>query len=365
MPAVAVSHISKSYGTVRVLDDVDFVVEAGEFVTLLGPSGCGKTTTLRCIAGLETPSSGRIHFYNACAFSSEAGINLGPEHRRLGMVFQSYAIWPHMTVAENVAYGLRARRVARAEIDARVAKVLDMVGLPGAGDRNATTLSGGQQQRVALARSLIIEPQVLLLDEPLSNLDARMRERMRFELKDLQRRLGLTAIYVTHDQSEALAMSDRIIVMDGGRIVQSGSSQDIYHDPQSRFVLDFIGQANFLTGTVTHYDAASHTAAVTLPDGSVFRGEVPLAAAAGVRPGELSSIALRPSDIVISRTAPSMAENALYGRIVSQLFLGTSREVMVETGNHKLKVQLPGDAAMSDGQDVWLSVPPHAVRIIP
>src|SRR3954454_9457921 len=239
---------------VYAVNDVAFTVEDGAFYTLLGPSGCGKTTTLRCIAGLERPDAGEIEVGGVAVFSSTRRTYVPAHKRRLGMVFQSYAIWPHMTVFDNAAFPLevlpRRRRPGRAALEERVHAVLERVELAEFAKRPATKLSGGQKQRLALARALVMEPQLVLLDEPLSNLDAKLRESMRFELKRMQRDLGLTAIYVTHDQSEALALSSRIAVMNAGRIVQIGKPREIYERPNCQFVADFIGVTNFVPGTV-------------------------------------------------------------------------------------------------------------------
>src|SRR5690349_5350313 len=256
---LAARSIVKRFGRVTAVDGVSFEVKQGAVLTLLGPSGCGKTTTLRVVAGFERPDEGEVDIEGRTVVAPARGAFVPPEKRGLGMVFQSYAIWPHMTVFQNVAYGLVARRVPAADIRRRVEQALAMVGLAGLGERPATRLSGGQQQRVALARSLVGEPRVLLLDEPLSNLDAKLRERMRVELKQLQKRLGVTTVYVTHDQTEALALSDRIIVMEAGRIVQQGDGREIYRHPRSRFVVDFVGHANLVDGTVTDYDRATRT----------------------------------------------------------------------------------------------------------
>src|SRR5438270_3576619 len=245
--------------TVNAVDGISLGIETGKLVTLLGPSGCGKTTTLRCLAGLERPEAGRIVIGNETVFDSAKRIFVSPSDRGIGMVFQSYAIWPHMTVFENVAFPLRVareRKYSGAEIKDKVARALEMVRMSGYETRPATQLSGGQQQRLAFARGLVREPKILLLDEPLSNLDAKLREQMRVELKRLQKRLGITTVYVTHDQSEALALSDEIAVFSAGRIIQRGTPQDIYRKPMSQFVADFIGSANFLPGTVSESNPA-------------------------------------------------------------------------------------------------------------
>src|SRR4051812_33982246 len=254
----AVENLHKTFlaagqAEVRAIDGVSLNVEAGKLFPLLGPSGCGKTTTLRFLAGLERPDAGRIIIDDKVVFDSEKRIFVPPSERALGMVFQSYAIWPHMTVFENVAFPLRVardRKYSAAEIRQEVGRVLAMVRLSGYESRASTQLSGGQQQRLAFARGLVRKPTLLLLDEPLSNLDAKLREQMRVELKKLQRTLGVTTVYVTHDQSEALALSDEIAVFSAGRIIQRGTPQEIYRRPASQFVADFVGSANFIHGTV-------------------------------------------------------------------------------------------------------------------
>src|SRR5467141_5280965 len=247
-PHIEVDRLELYYGSVPAVRGVSFNVLPGEQLTLLGPSGCGKTTTLRAIAGLEQPSAGEIRIDGVPVYSSERGIHMRAEKRGLSMVFQSYAIWPHMTVFDNVAYGLRVRRRPEAEVTTRVREALDLVQLGELGARSASRLSGGQQQRVALARAFVFSPSVLLFDEPLSNLDAKLRAEMRVELKELQRRLDITSVYVTHDQEEALAISDRVIVMNVGVIEQIGTPQEIYDRPRSRFVADFVGSANLIRG---------------------------------------------------------------------------------------------------------------------
>src|SRR6185437_11760238 len=247
---VALDNLSKNFGAELAVNDVSLAVEQGEFVTLLGPSGCGKTTTLRCIAGLERPDGGEIHIGGDVVAAPQRGIYLNPEDRNIGMVFQSYAVWPHMTVFDNVAYGLRVRRADAEVVKERTSKALELVGLPHLADRYATKLSGGQRQRVALARAIVYEPRVILFDEPLSNLDAKLREQMRVELVRLQKEVGITSIYVTHDQSEALVMSDRVVVINNGVIQQIGDPQTIYARPANTFVANFIGVANLMEGAL-------------------------------------------------------------------------------------------------------------------
>ncbi|WP_089942052.1 ABC transporter ATP-binding protein, partial [Candidatus Entotheonella palauensis] len=241
MARVEVRGLTKHFGSEVAVAGIDLSAPEGHFVTLLGPSGCGKTTTLRCLAGLERPDAGEIYIGDQCVAAPRQNIWVPPEKRNIGMVFQSYAVWPHLTVFDNIAYGLRVRGIGRSEIAKRTQETLDLVGLSGFADRYATQLSGGQQQRVSLARALAYNPSVILFDEPLSNLDAKLREHMRLELTRLQQRLGITAVYVTHDQSEALVMSDTIIVMNHGRILQQGAPEAIYAEPASRFVADFVG----------------------------------------------------------------------------------------------------------------------------
>ncbi|MBI4251926.1 MAG: ABC transporter ATP-binding protein [Candidatus Tectomicrobia bacterium] len=353
--SVSVRSLVKRFGAdAAAVNGVSFTVREGEFVTLLGPSGCGKTTTLRCIAGLEVPEGGEILIGDELLTSAGRGVCLPPEQRRLGMVFQSYAVWPHMTVFENVAYGLRAQSVARAEVGERVTKALELVGLSGLQDRNATKLSGGQQQRVAVARALVYNPRVLLFDEPLSNLDAKLREQMRLELTRLVRELGITSIYVTHDQAEAMVMSDRIIVMHEGRIQQEGVPQAIYDEPASRFVADFIGVTNLLEGT----------AAGRGGEGGVWV-EVPEAGARllcgrraeEVEPGERVTVSIRPEHISIEG-APA-GPNRVEGTLTEAIYLGQSWDCRVRVKDVSLRVQAQGEVSLRPGQQVALGVLPR------
>jgi iron(III) transport system ATP-binding protein len=281
---------------IRATQDVSFEVPEGKLFTLLGPSGCGKTTTLRSIAGLETPKSGEITVRGKPVYSSERGIFVAPHRRNFGMVFQSYAIWPHMSVYQNAAFPLEVRggKSSRKEITEKVMRVLRAVALDDLADRPATKLSGGQQQRLALARALVMEPQLLLLDEPLSNLDAKLRERMRFELKRMQRELGLTTVYVTHDQSEALALSHMIAVMNEGRIVQVGTPRDIYERPSDRFVADFVGTANFLDAVVVATDAEGRCRVRTV------LGELTVQCVERLTANDAVVVSVRPEDVELS-----------------------------------------------------------------
>src|ERR1043166_4177002 len=271
-PHIEVENLEIHYGTVPAVRGVSFSVQPGEQLTLLGPSCCGKTTTLRAIAGLERPSAGEIRIGGASVYSSAQGVNIPAEKRGLSMVFQSYAIWPHMSVFENVAYGLRVRRESKAAIAEKVARALGMVQMSAFAERGASQLSGGQQQRVALARAFVFQPQVLLFDEPLSNLDAKLRGDMRIELRELQHRLGVTSVYVTHDLEEALAMSDRIVVMRDGLIAQIGSPSDIYNLPRNAFVADFVGSANLIRGRLRPDLAADGRAALETSGGQIVYG---------------------------------------------------------------------------------------------
>jgi iron(III) transport system ATP-binding protein len=296
---IAVSNVVKRFegrnSAKTAVSGITFDVPEGKLFTLLGPSGCGKTTTLRMIAGLERPTAGRIGIGGRIVYDSESGIDVPAHKRPIGMVFQSYAIWPHMSVLQNVTFPLTvgAGRPSAAEARSRALRMLDMVGLADLADRPATALSGGQQQRVALARALVREPQVLLLDEPLSNLDAQLRERLREEIRAVQQQLGITAVYVTHDRGEALAISDAIVLMDQGAIVETGEPQDIYRRPRAAFTANFIGIANAIDGTVRSSDAGG--VVVEAPAGLVRAAPV-----AGLRPGDAVRAFIRPENFELS-----------------------------------------------------------------
>jgi iron(III) transport system ATP-binding protein len=316
---------------VKAAQDVTFDVPEGELFTLLGPSGCGKTTTLRSIAGLEKPTSGEIEVGGEIVYSSAKRIFVAPNKRNFGMVFQSYAIWPHMNVFENAAFPLQVRKdkLGRKAVADRVMRVLNAVALDHLADREATKLSGGQQQRLALARALVMEPRLLLLDEPLSNLDAKLRERMRFELKRLQRELKLTTIYVTHDQSEALALSHEIAVMNEGRVVQIGSPRDIYDRPANKFVADFVGTTNFFDATIITLDAGSGRCKV-----ATKLGELMVQCENGVSQTDALVVSVRPEDVELSEEMPvSDGEyNVCSGIVDAKAFLGEHLDFQVKIG---------------------------------
>jgi iron(III) transport system ATP-binding protein len=339
------------YGEAAAVDGVSFTVERGEHVTLLGPSGCGKTTTLRAIAGLETPSGGTIRIAGATMYSAIERRNVPVEKRGVSMVFQSYAVWPHMSVFDNVAYGLRVRKLPRAEIAAQVERALDLVQMRQYADRSATLLSGGQQQRVALARAIAFSPAVLLFDEPLSNLDAKLRAEMRVELRDLQRRLAITSVYVTHDQEEALAISDRVVVMNIGGIEQIGTPEDIYHRPKTRFVADFVGSANLIAGRVAGSADGNGRIRFETAGGLMLDA----LAAHPPRGGE-DTVAVRTAHIAISAAgAASPQANTAAGHIRQRLFHGDFIQYVVDWPAGQLIVRRPPTDLFAEGAAVTLS----------
>src|SRR5262252_2079681 len=345
--------------------DASFTLEPGTFFTLLGPSGCGKTTTLRCIAGLEMPDQGIIAVESRTLFDATARVNVPVEQRSVGMVFQSYAIWPHMTVAENVAFPFtvsKQRRYSKAEIAEGVRRALAIVDLAGFEQRPATRLSGGQQQRVALARAVVHEPRLLLLDEPLSNLDAQLRDEMRSELKRLQSKIGITTVYVTHDQSEALALSDRIAVIDRGTITQIGSPQDIYFRPANPFVARFVGATNLLTGRLVN--SANGKAAVEVLNGRQIQCLVPQ----GIDDPSAVAVSIRPESIqLVARNAGAVGggENCLAGRISGVTFLGAARRVDVVSDGVPLQVTTPADMPLPPDGEVLLIFAPERTVALP
>jgi iron(III) transport system ATP-binding protein len=337
---LSVTSLNTEYKTqkgpsVKAAQNVTFEVPKGKFFTLLGPSGCGKTTTLRSIAGLERPTSGEISVEGRIVYSSQRGIFMPPNRRNFGMVFQSYAIWPHMTVFANAAFPLEVRKnkLPSAKIREKVMSVLSAVALDHLADREATKLSGGQQQRLALARALVMEPELLLLDEPLSNLDAKLRDRMRFELKRIQRELGLTTIYVTHDQGEALALSHEIAVMNEGKVIQIGPPRAIYERPRTKFVADFIGVSNFLDGNVTGFDETSSCWRAKTAIGELLvQSDVKLTTGAPV------AISIRPEDVELTEEPAPQGSglNLARGIVDQKVFLGDFIDFQVKVGDFTL-----------------------------
>jgi iron(III) transport system ATP-binding protein len=357
---VRLDRLSKSFGPVVAVDDLSLELARGEALTLLGPSGCGKTTTLRMVAGLETPSSGAISFDGQTVVSVADGVNLPPERRNIGMVFQSYAIWPHMTVAQNVAFPLKVRHVDGAAIRERVRAALAMTGLAGLDDRPATRLSGGQQQRVALARALIHEPALLLLDEPLSNLDVKLREQMRLELKLLQVRLGLTLIYVTHDQSEALSLSDRIAVLNRGRVEQVGSPRALYERPETPFVRDFLGKSVTLPGRIKGIATGRVAVELACDAGAVI--DCPLPAGLDLSAGREVEISVRPEALCLAGNANGHA-GTLHGVVEAVLYQGERSECEVKIGGAAISVYLPPDTRAARGDRIAIAIARDAPRL--
>jgi iron(III) transport system ATP-binding protein len=342
-----ISGLYKEYGGQVAVDHLDLHVRDGEFVTLLGPSGCGKTTTLRAIAGLVEIDAGEIRFDGRL-------MNDVPPHKRsTAMVFQSYALFPHMSVAENISFGLRMRKVSGPERQARVDETMAMVGLEGLADRKPAQLSGGQQQRVALARAVITRPDILLFDEPLSNLDAKLRERLRIEIRELQRRLGITSIYVTHDQAEALVISDRIVVMNGGRIEQIGGPLEIYRQPATPFTAKFIGQANILAATVLAEAAGGCRLETAI-------GE--LLVTARPIPGQHEvTICWRPEDMVPFEEGMA---NRIVATVVRVIFMGNLTEILIEVGGTPLRLERPGPVDWEVGATIELGLPPDRIQVL-
>jgi len=363
MSVVILEDVGRTYGLFTAVESVRLTVEKGEFLTFLGPSGCGKTTTLRMIAGLERNSSGRILIDGVPVSDPEKGWFVPPERRQLGMVFQSYAIWPHMTVFENVAYPLRIRHVSQAEIKRRVAGVLDLIEMGHLADRPAPALSGGQQQRVAIARALVFEPKVLLLDEPLSNLDAKLRNQMGDEFRMLQKRLGITTLYVTHDQDEAMALSDRIVVMQAGRVLQVGSPEAVYHRPDTLAVAQFVGSPNLLEAVVQSSSSTEGSSQLQV-QGKGWQGVVragrPFAA------GEPVLVVIRPENLRVATGEPGTSTDIRFDGTVSDVvFRGSHNSAMIDSGQLRLRMEQASSTAMTAGEPVSVIVPRGTAWAIP
>jgi iron(III) transport system ATP-binding protein len=358
-PHIEIRQLEIFYGTVPAVRGVSFDVLPGEQLTLLGPSGCGKTTTLRAIAGLEQPTAGEIRIDGNIVYSSDARINIRAEKRGLSMVFQSYAIWPHMTVFENVAYGLRVRRTEAAELSEKVHHALDLVQMRSFASRRAAQLSGGQQQRVALARAFVFQPSVLLFDEPLSNLDAKLRADMRIELRELQHRLGITSVYVTHDLEEALAMSDRIVVMRDGLIEQTGTPDEIYRLPSNAFVADFVGSANLIRGRHRGDLDAGGLIALETSAGQIVYG---MAYGRAVEADAVVSV--RTVHLKLSTEPPAAAQNVWRVPVEQTVFQGDFTQVHVGWGGQHLVARCAAMEPLAIGQDVYISVEPRHVVVL-
>ncbi|GAA3929321.1 ABC transporter ATP-binding protein [Microbacterium soli] len=352
--AVEIASLHKRFGDQVALQSLDLTVNTGEFLVLLGPSGCGKTTTMRSIAGLEEPTDGTIKIDGEVVYAGHGRVNVPPAARRVGMVFQSYAIWPHRTVAQNIGFPLKMQKVPRKEARERVEQALELVGLDGLGGRSASMLSGGQMQRVALARSFVMQPRVLLLDEPLSNLDAKLRERLRLELKETQQRLGTTSIYVTHDQGEALALADRIVLMRKGVIEQVSTPLDLYQSPSTQFAAEFIGTNNLFTGTVTR--TVEGTAQVDIPGlpEPLFSGyHGPMGAVA---------VSVRAEDVIVD-PPETWSGTTLQGELSVVSLLGSQISYVVRLGDAQLQVLLPFTGELRRrGDRCRIGIPSHAVR---
>jgi ABC-type Fe3+/spermidine/putrescine transport system ATPase subunit len=353
LPVLEVRNLTKTFGPARAVGGISFAVEQGEILVIVGGSGCGKTTTLRCIAGLEMISDGEILLDGKEIASSR--VSLPPEQRGIGMVFQSYALWPHKTVAQNVAYGLARQRLNTAETQAKVARILDQVGLAGFENRSPGTLSGGQQQRVALARSAVLQPRLLLLDEPLSNLDAKLREQMRDELRDMIKMFNMTAIHITHDQAEAMALADRLICMRNGGIEQSGLPQELYRKPANRYVAEFIGASSFLEGMVI---ASGTSTAVDLGEGLIMHVADPSLPAAG----QNCTLAVRPEAARINLTGDAIGINHFPAVIERRVFLGPHSEYWLGLGSRNLKAY--SDADFEVGAAVEVIIDPLRITCL-
>jgi iron(III) transport system ATP-binding protein len=358
MSTIKLDNVGRTFGAIAAVADVDLDVARGEFVTLLGPSGCGKTTTLRMVAGLEQNTSGCIAINGDVVSDAQKGLFVSPDRRHLGMVFQSYAIWPHMTVFDNVAYPLSVRRRPKAEIAEKVGKALNLVEMGSYAERPAPKLSGGQQQRVAIARALVFEPQVLLLDEPLSNLDAKLRAQMGDEFRNLQRRIGFTALYVTHDQEEALALSDRIVVMHGGKVMQIGTPEEVYDRPANRTVAAFFGQPNLVEATVDAIETASDGRHVAMVRGAGLTGRCRVGAPLAIGTRVLAVI--RPESLTTAAGALTWS-----ARVTETVFRGARRTVRLDTPSGPMTMEMPSSQPVRVGDTLsvaFLGDAPWAVQ---
>ena len=355
MAILKVNNLSKSFGKVKAVREVTFEATEGKVLSLLGPSGCGKTTTLRCIAGFENPDRGEIYLDDRKITS------IPPEKRGIGMVFQNYALWPHMTVYGNLAFGLQIRKVPKPEIDKRIKKVLSMMQLEGYENRYPRQMSGGQQQRIAMARALVFEPEIMLLDEPLSNLDAQLREKMRFEFTELQRKLGITAVYVTHDQAEALVISDKIVILDQGKIVQSGSPKDIYSNPKNKFVAGFIAVTSFINGRIDSFTEEKKKVIVKTDDGLAIHGfnnsfDI----------GQKVSVAMRMNVIKFIQDENKNDKNTVNmfrGKIIQSSYLGNIIDYKIKVGNWEVRTNSDAKYNFKIGEEVTFYLSPEDIIV--
>ena len=359
MALIEIRNLLKRFKNVVAVNHIQLDVNEGEILTLLGPSGCGKTTTLRCIAGLEKPEEGDIVIDGKPMFSDGF---VPPSKRGIGMVFQNYAVWPHMKVFSNIVYGLKLQGIPRQSIQERAQQVTELVGLTGLEERYPAQLSGGQQQRVALARALVRNPKVLLLDEPLSNLDAKLREKMRFEIKGLVRRMGITSVYVTHDQAEAMVISDRIAIMDSGDVVQIGTPNEIYETPANRFVADFIGTMNFMPGEVVQLLPDTETVYVRTEFSEKLQCKTPDVTA--TTPGKKVHASIRPEDVEVFSEPPQARENLFKGTIVHKAYLGNFLYFFVDVGGTMIRVQVPYHLPQEEGQELYLFLNPEKCIVL-
>ncbi len=356
---VEIHHLSKKFGTIEAVKDVDLDVKNGEFMILLGPSGCGKTTLLRCIAGLEQPDSGEIYLSGQLVSSQEKGVFWPAYKRNLGMVFQSYALWPHMTVFENVAYPLTVKKHPKKEKAEKVREVLSLMGIEQYETTNVTKLSGGQQQRVALARSIVMHPKIILLDEPLSNLDAKFRKQMRFELKKIQRKVGVTFIFVTHNQDEAMGLGDRIAVIESGVIQQIGPPIEIYKNPRSPFVAEFVGRKTMIRGAVTETREGRVTLAAEggLSVQACFSGQIEV--------GEKVEIVIAPASFEIYEQNPLLDnENSWPARVTNFQHLGDLAEVELDVLGHRMLAIMKPSLTLKENQDIFTHVDPKEIYLL-
>ena len=355
MAILKVNNLNKSFGKVKAIQDVSFEATEGKVLSLLGPSGCGKTTTLRCIAGFENPDRGDI-----CLDDKKITF-VPPEKRGIGMVFQNYALWPHMTVYGNLAFGLQIRKVPKDEITKKIKKVLDMVQLEGYENRYPRQMSGGQQQRIAMARALIFEPEIMLLDEPLSNLDAKLREEMRFEFTELQRRLGITAIYVTHDQAEALVLSDKIVILNQGKIVQSGSPKEIYSNPKNKFVAGFTAVTSFIDGSVDSFIEEKKKVVVKTDDGFIIYGFNN-----NLSIGQRVSVAMRMNVIKFIQDENKSDKNTVNifkGKIIQSSYLGDIIDYKIKVGDWVIRTNSDAKYNFKIGEEVTFCISPEDIIV--